>query len=422
MNNSINLYSSDSNSQINSNHNQTFVFKDSLELNPLLLHKFIISILDNKNVNKCVIHFPVNINKLFWELMNLTNFLNWIGVNVETIIPNPIDNKFKDHLSSTYNKVKKSTLEYFQQPASEGKVLGRIPFGYVKDIGGGYKIYEPESIIIKEIFSLYVNANYGLRKIAAHLNNKDIKTRKGNPWNIASLRLILTNPIYMGTYRRYRFTKLSNHQPIIDSSIFRNAQDIIASRSPYRKLPKKDFFLLSGLAKCGYCKNSYVGVQKHQYWKTYSSRVNKGSYKYYKCLSNLNENICMSETRSAEKFESNIIERIISSLPTSHNLTYNIFYNLFSILLTEFNMKEYSLEHPEYSVSELLNLDFISNNTDSDLYNQILDAWKSNSLLTFVINVFSNKWDLLSPEIKRLILKLSINHINVYQNQVRVSI
>ena len=85
-------------------------------------------------------------------------------------------------------------------------------------------------------------------------------------------------------------------------------------------------------------------------------------------------------------------------------------------------MKEYSLEHPEYSVSELLNLDFISNNTDSDFYNQILDAWKSNSLLTFVINVFSNKWDLLSPEIKRLILKLSINHINVYQNQVRVSI
>ncbi|MFL2626802.1 MAG: recombinase family protein [Dehalococcoidia bacterium] len=422
MNNSINLYSSDSSSQINSNDNQTFVFKDSLELNPVLLHKFIISILDNKNVNKCVIHFPVNINKLFWELMNLSNFLNWIGVNVETIIPNPIDNKFKDHLSSTYNKVKKSTLEYFQQPASEGKVLGRIPFGYVKDIDGGYKIYEPESIIIKEIFSLYVNANYGLRKIAAHLNIKDIKTRKGNPWNIASLRLILTNPIYMGTYRRYRFTKLSNHQPIIDSSIFRNAQDIIASRSPYRKLPKKDFFLLSGLAKCGYCKNSYVGVQKHQYWKTYSSRVNKGSYKYYKCLSNLNENICMSETRSAEKFESNIIERIISSLPTSHNLTYNIFYNLFSILLTEFNMKEYSLEHPEYSVSELLNLDFISNNTDSDLYNQILDAWKSNSLLTFVINVFSNKWDLLSPEIKRLILKLSINHINVYQNQVRVSI
>ena len=422
MNNSINLYSSDSSSQINSNDNQTFVFKYSLELNPVLLHKFIISILDNKNVNKCVIHFPVNINKLFWELMNLTNFLNWIGVNVETIIPNPIDNKFKDHLSSTYNKVKKSTLEYFQQPASEGKVLGRIPFGYVKDIDGGYKIYEPESIIIKEIFSLYVNANYGLRKIAAHLNIKDIKTRKGNPWNIASLRLILTNPIYMGTYRRYRFTKLSNHQPIIDSSIFRNAQDIIASRSPYRKLPKKDFFLLSGLAKCGYCKNSYVGVQKHQYWKTYSSRVNKGSYKYYKCLSSLNENICMSETRSAEKFESNIIERIISSLPTSHNLTYNIFYNLFSILLTEFNMKEYSLEHPEYSVSELLNLDFISNNTDSDFYNQILDAWKSNSLLTFVINVFSNKWDLLSPEIKRLILKLSINHINVYQNQVRVSI
>ena len=175
MNNSIYLYSSDSSNQINLNDNQTFVFKDSLELNPVLLHKFIISILDNKNVKKCFIHFPENINKLFWDLMNLSIFLNWIGLKVESIIPNPIDNKFKDHLSSTNNKVKKSTLEYFQQPASEGKVLGRIPFGYAKDIDGGYKIYERESIIIKEIFSLYVNANYGLRKIAAHLNNKDIK-------------------------------------------------------------------------------------------------------------------------------------------------------------------------------------------------------------------------------------------------------
>ena len=422
MNNSIYLYSSDFSNQINLNDNQTFVFEGSLDLNPLLFHKFIRSILDNKNVNKCFINFPLNMNKLFWDLMYLTNFLNWLGINVESIISDPIDNKFKEHLSLTNDKVNKSTLEYFQQPASQGKVLGRIPFGYAKDIDGGYKIHEQESIIIKEIFSLYINANYGLRKIAAHLNNKDLKTRKGNPWNIASLRLILTNPIYMGTYKRYRFTKISNHQPIIDSSIFRNAQDIIASRSPYRKLPKKDFFLLSGLAKCGYCKNSYVGVQKHQYWKTYSSRLNKGSYKYYKCLSNLNENICMSETRSAEKFESNIIERIISSLPTSHNLTYNIFYNLFWILLTEFNMKEYSLEHPQYSITELLHLDFLSNSTDHDLYNEILDAWKSNSLLTFVTNIFSNKWDSLSPETKRLILKLSINHINVYQNRVRVSI
>ena len=422
MNHSIIICDSESYNNIDKNNNKIFVFNNSLESNNSLIYNIINYTLNNRAISTCNINFPLNLNPLFWQFLDLSRFLQWIGINVELNIPNSIYRQFSDHLSALDNKLGKSTLEYFQKPASEGKVLGRTPLGYIKDTNGGYKIYEEESLIVKEIFALYVNNNYGLRKIAAHLNNKEIKTRKGNPWNIASLRLILTNPIYMGTYKRYRFTKFSNHKPIIESSIFRKAQDIMISKSPYRKSPKKEFFLLSGLAKCGYCKNSYVGVQKHQYWKTHSSRLNKGSYKYYKCLSNLNENICMSETRSAEKFETNIIDRIILSLPVSNNLSSNIFYNIFQNHSKSHNAKDYSLEHPQSSISELINTNFIEDNEHQNFITQILNAWKSDTLLTFISNIFTDKSDSIESEEKRLILQLAINHINVYQKRIRVSI
>ncbi|MQG51820.1 MAG: hypothetical protein FI695_07610 [SAR202 cluster bacterium] len=422
MNHSIIICDSESNNYLDKNNATVFAFNNSSESNDSLFYNTINYILNNKAVTTCSIFFPLNINQLFWDFLNLSNFLKWTGINIETNISDSIYDEFNDYLSVTKNNSRKSTLEYFQKPASEGKVLGRTPFGYVKDSNGGYKIHSEESLIVKEIFSLYVKYNYGLRKIAAHLNNNEIRTRKGNPWNIASLRLILTNPIYMGTYKRYRFTKFSNHQPIIESSIYRKAQDIMTSRSPYRKLPKNDFFLLSGLAKCGYCKNSYVGVQKHQYWKTYSSRLNKGTYKYYKCLSNLNENICMSETRSAENFESNIIKRIILLLPISNNLSSNIFYKIFQNYLKVHNVKEYALAHPHYSITELISFDFITHNQHQDLLKQILNAWKSDTLLTFLTDIFTKNWESLKAEDKRIVLELLVSYINVYEKRVRLSI
>ena len=40
----------------------------------------------------------------------------------------------------------------------------------------------------------------------------------------------------------------------------------------------------------------------------------------------------------------------------------------------------------------------------------------------FISNIFTDKWDSIESEEKRLILQLAINHINVYQKRIRVSI
>ena len=431
MNDSVIVSSVDPGSNTHELGNNLFLFDKPFVSNPGQIKDLINIAINNKSINTFTILLPSHINNLFWDFLKLSNFLYSLGLNVEVITPEGFTTSINDFVNKTKKNVGQSTKKYFQEPASLGKVLGRTPFGYLKNEHGDFGIVGHEGDIVQQIFSLYVNENYGLRKIASFLNSKNIKTRKGNTWNIASLRLILTNSIYMGTYKRYRFTKFSNHQPIIASSIFRKAQDILSSRTPLRKLPKKDFFLLSGLAKCGYCKNSYVGVQKHQYWKTQTSRLNKGSYKYYKCLSNLNNNICMTESRRADTFETEVVKRIILLLTTKDNIISTIFYNLFLNQFDVENIKIQLLKTKDTIDYQIDNTTLINTLITADLYNQrsfknfipqIINSWKSGSLLTYIYRIFTEEWTELDPVLKKITIELCTKSINVYQNRLRIII
>ena len=105
-------------------------------------------------------------------------------------------------------------LEYYKkinwrgrlESVRSGYFIGSIaPYGYDKDyiIDGRknrptLKINESEAEAVQFIFDLYVNKNMGLQNIAHHLNALSIKTRKGSPWNSATLRDILSNVHYIG--------------------------------------------------------------------------------------------------------------------------------------------------------------------------------------------------------------------------------
>lgn len=80
---------------------------------------------------------------------------------------------------------------------------GRVPnqvYGYDKTIGELYSltINEREADIVKEIYRLYLNEGYGALKIASILNNRNLRTKRGNVWSQNAICRILTNPIYIG--------------------------------------------------------------------------------------------------------------------------------------------------------------------------------------------------------------------------------
>jgi len=83
----------------------------------------------------------------------------------------------------------------------QGAKNGRVPniiYGYDKINTYSLKINTNEAVTVREIFSLYLNKDMGLRKIAMYLNKESIPTKKGSEWNPKGVKRILTNPIYKG--------------------------------------------------------------------------------------------------------------------------------------------------------------------------------------------------------------------------------
>ncbi|QJX64589.1 recombinase family protein [Niallia circulans] len=116
-----------------------------------------------------------------------------------------------------------------------GKWSGRVMIGY--DLNNDeLTINKRESRIVKEIFELRSEMR-SYKSIADHINAKGYRTKRGNRFNISSVKTILENPIYAGfiKYRvrndhpvksnQYRLVR-SQHPVIIDHKLWERVQTI----------------------------------------------------------------------------------------------------------------------------------------------------------------------------------------------------
>jgi len=173
---------------------------------------------------------------------------------------------------------------------------GRVPnivFGYNKTIGDYFNlsINENEAKSIRQIFQWYTEEGYGGSKIANMLNERGIKTKRGNNWSQNSVCRILTNEIYTGkiingkeeiadflTGQRKEkdesewLVTIRPELRIIEDEVFDKAQDILKGRHDSFKITherQSNKYLFSTLIKCKECgwsfrrtvrtyKNTYV--------------------------------------------------------------------------------------------------------------------------------------------------------------------
>lgn len=165
----------------------------------------------------------------------------------------------------------------------EGKYVGnKPPYGYVRKKLEGQKGYtlEPhpeQAPIVKMIFDWYISGN-GISIICRKLNDMKIPTAKGGYWVPATVRGILSNPVYIGKVRwnfRPQRKKIVDgqvtrerpradqstwviadglHEAIIDEEVFYRAQTI-AANNPSVPAPKYRGVKnpLAGLIVCGKC-------------------------------------------------------------------------------------------------------------------------------------------------------------------------
>ena len=227
---------------------------------------------------------------------------------LEDDYPDILQNAFA-HFDAPGVSIKKSQKirKSMQIRAMEGKSLGKAPYGYQISNEGTFFKDQEEAKIVRKIFNLYTETDLGLRKIVEQLNNEGIKTRRGNTWNIVSIRDILKNTFYIGTYTRFGLRLTKNHERIIETELFRAVQDKTRERRSYRGFQKSLPYLLSGLCKCGYCGNQLMGVSRKQSWKRDDGTRMKGDYRYYQCQSKGNKGTCSYHTWRTTKLESKVL-------------------------------------------------------------------------------------------------------------------
>lgn len=194
--------------------------------------------------------------------------------------------------------------------ALQGKGLGKPPFGYHNGEDGTLEIVKDEASVIELIYKLYTGDGIGLRLIAQHLNGRGIPTRRGGNWNMVTIRDILKNSTYMGTYTRFGMRLPKSHEAIIPPKLFRQAQDETRSRRPIGRVVNAEPFLLSGMVYCGYCDNKMMGVTRRQTWRKKDGRRANGVYRYYQCQSRNNQSVCAYHTWRASLLEGTVVNQL----------------------------------------------------------------------------------------------------------------
>ncbi len=174
---------------------------------------------------------------------------------------------------------------------------GRVPnivYGYNKQVGDYFslEINEPEAQVVRDIFDMYVNENFGANKIAMTLNAKGYKTKRGCKWTQNAIARILANQIYIGRvingkeevedFLTGKRKEKNQHEwiitenealRIIPDELFDKAQKTLAQRTQTFNITgerNSDKHVFSKLIKCSCCHSSFrqsVRTYKNTYTK-----------------------------------------------------------------------------------------------------------------------------------------------------------
>ncbi len=122
----------------------------------------------------------------------------------------------------------------------ESRTMGfNAPFGY--ELNSGILLSAQEELdVVRGMFRDYLGGST-MDSIAYSLNNRGVLTKKGNPWNIFNVRIVLRNPIYAG-YMCWDGVYVKHFaQTAVSPEEYNCVQDLICSktRDPKKKNVKK---------------------------------------------------------------------------------------------------------------------------------------------------------------------------------------
>ena len=132
--------------------------------------------------------------------------------------------------------------------------------GFTVDSDRRFHIDEQSATVVVKIFEMYASGKT-VAEICEHLNRQQIKTSTGHAFNKNSLRSMLQNKRYIGTYM-YKGKETPNGMPrILSDELFYEVQGIMNKnkKAPARARAREGYLLTTKLF-CGHCREMMTGI------------------------------------------------------------------------------------------------------------------------------------------------------------------
>ena len=194
-----------------------------------------------------------------------------------------------------------------------------LRFGY-DIVNKEYVINEKEAKVVRKIFDMR-QKGYSLIDISVELNKLGYKTKRGTEFKKNSLYDLLKNEKYIGNYIYGKGTKddhrnlnenMIRHEGTIPAIISKEVFEAVNKKKEDKKesTASKNFYLLTGLIKCGECGSTYTGTTQTS--KKKNGKVYKNQY--YRCVSNTKIGKCNSRMIKKELIEEKVVSLLTRQL------------------------------------------------------------------------------------------------------------
>lgn len=181
---------------------------------------------------------------------------------------------------------------------------GTMPLGYMKGEEQRLVINPATAPIVQEIFTRYSEGDT-VREIIKSLNERGIKTTRGNPFRQSSLDSLLCNRAYLGYYKSMGEEIEGGIPQLISKELFDKVQ---ARRNKNKRAPSaakaNENYLLTTKLFCGKCGAMMAGENGRSHMGT--------KYYYYKCGNHKRAEGCHQRSLRKEVVEKLVLEHALA--------------------------------------------------------------------------------------------------------------
>lgn len=212
-----------------------------------------------------------------------------------------------DHVRAGLREMAKQGL-YTGRPLLIGYALEEEKHGKKKR--KRFVINKEEAPFIRRLFQMYADGN-STRQICKILKKEGIKTRRGYTFSEQTVRRMLNNDFYTGTYRY----KVEGYEEIViedcvPAIISKELFDIVQQRKKQANpnlVPRygKRLYALTGKMVCGKCGSNYIGTNSQQ-----KTKAGLTHYNYYTCSNRKEFKMCNALNVRKEWVEEQVMNEI----------------------------------------------------------------------------------------------------------------